>query len=205
MMDPMLVAAIVGGVLVGVIAGILVWNSILSAKKRSAKAIVAEAGQQAVELRAGADRYAAETRSTADRQVSVERERQLVAAREEALAIKEDAVKEASRRRDELDQAERRLANREAGIGELQERIRADERGLEQRRSELGKQAAAAAALQEELQRGRKELQGGLERIASLTAEEAAREIRQQVEDEARTQAAAQARDIKEKARRDAD
>jgi ribonuclease Y len=204
-MDPMLLAAIAGGVLVGALAGILVWNSILSAKKRSGRAIVAMAEQQAGELRSSADRYAADARNSAERQVGVERERQLVVAREEALAIKEDAVKEASRRRDELDQAERRLANREAGIGELQERIRADERGLEQRRSDLAKQAAAAAALGDELQRGQKDLQGRLERIAAMTAEEAAREIRQQVEDEARTQAAAQARDIKEKARRDAE
>ena len=204
-MDVMLVVAIAGGVLVGAIAGILVWNSILSANKRSAKAIVATAEQQAADLRTGADRYAADTRSTADRQVGVERERQLVAAREEALGIKEAAVKEASRRRDEIDQAERRLANREAGVGELQERIRADERGLDQRRSELAKQDAAGVALHEELQRGHKELQGKLERIAAMTAEEAAREIRQQVEDEARTQAAAGARDIKEKARRDAE
>jgi len=204
-MDPMLVAAAAGGVLVGVVAGILVWNSILSAKKRSAKALVTIAEQQAADVRSGADRYATDTRGSAERQVGIERERQLVVAREEALAIKQDAVKEASRRRDELDQAERRLANREAGMGETQERIRADERGLEQRRSELAKQAAAATALHEELQRGHKELQSRLERIASMTADEAAREIRQQVEDEARTQAAAQAREIKEKARREAE
>ena len=204
-MDPMLVAAGGGGVLVGAIAGILVWNIILTARKRSASAIVAAAEAQAVDVRAGAERYAADTRTSADRQVSVERERQLVAARAEGLAIKEDAVKEAGRRREELDQAERRLANREAGIGEVQERVRADERTLEQRRAELTKQSAATSALQEDLQRQQKEVQTRLERVASMTAEEAAREIRQQVEDEARTQAAAQAREIKEKARKEAE
>ena len=48
-------------------------------------------------------------------------------------------------------------------------------------------------------------MQVRLERVAALTAEDAAREVRQQVEDEARTQAAALARDIKEKARREAE
>lgn len=204
-MDPMLLAAGGGGILVGAIAGILIWNGILSARKRSARAIIAVAEQQAIDVRASADRYAADTRGAADRQSGIERERALVAARAEGLAIKEDAVKEASRRREELDQAERRVANREAGVGEMQERIRADERTLEQRRGELTQQAAAANTLNEELQRERREVQVRLERVASMTAEEAAREIRQQVEDEARTQAAAQARDIKEKARKDAE
>ena len=44
-----------------------------------------------------------------------------------------------------------------------------------------------------------------LERIAGLTAEDARREILQRVEDEARTQAQALARDIKEQAKRGAD
>jgi Domain of unknown function (DUF3552). len=44
-----------------------------------------------------------------------------------------------------------------------------------------------------------------LERVAGLTAEEAKREILQRVEDEARGQAAALARDIKEQARKGAE
>lgn len=205
MMDMMTLAAAVGGVLLGALVGILIWNSILSAKKRSAKAILAAAEQGAADVRSAADKQAAETRSGAERQVGVEREKHLVAAREEALGIKEEAARDASRRREEVEQAERRLANREAAVGEVQERLRADEKSLEQRKSELTKQTAAAAALQEELKGAQREVQTRLERVASMTAEEAAREIRQQVEDEARTQAAAQARDIKEKARRDAE
>ena len=215
-MDLMTLVAAAGGVLLGALAGILVWNSILSTKQRSAKAIIALAEQHATdvrgaadrhvaETRGAADRYAAETRSGAERQVGVERERHLVAAREEAIGIKEEAAREASRRREELDQAERRLANREAGVGEVQERLRADERGLEEKKADLAKQTAATLATQEALVRAQREVQTRLERVASMTAEEAAREIRQQVENEARTEAAAQARDIKEKARREAE
>ncbi len=187
-------AALVGGVVVGAVGGIVIWNSFLAARKRSGQAIIAAAEQRA-----------ADVIGAADRQVGVERERQLVAAREEALGIKEEAVREASRRRDELDQAERRLANREAGVGERQDRLRNDERALEQRRTDLAKKEAAAATRQEELQQSHREVQARLERVAALTAEEAAREVRQQVEDEARTQAAALARDIKDKARREAE
>ncbi len=204
-MDMINVAVAAGGVLFGALAGILIWNSILSAKKRSGAAFVAAAEQQAIDVRGQADRYSADARAGADRQIGVDREKQLVAAREEALALKEEAAREASRRRDELDQAERRLANREAGVGEIQERLRADERALEQKRGEVARQAAATVATQEALVQSQREVQARLERVAALTAEEAAREIRQQVEDEARTQAAAQAREIKEKARREAE
>jgi len=193
-MDPMLLAAGGGGLLAGAFAGILAWNSVLASKKRSAKAIIAAAEQQAADLRAEAERG-----------TSMERERQLVAAREEVLRIKEEAVREAARRRDEVDQAERRLADREAGLGERQDRLRGDERSLEQRRTELTKRDAAIATLEQSAQQAHRDAQARLERVASLSAEEAAREIRQQVEDEARTQAAAQAREIKDKARREAE
>src|SRR4051812_13230310 len=98
MMDPMLLAAGAGGVVAGAFAGILIWNTILTARKRGAKDIIAAAERHATTVTGDADRHAADIRSTADRQVGVERERHLVAAREEALAIKEEAVREASRR-----------------------------------------------------------------------------------------------------------
>lgn len=193
-MDKTLVGAAAGGIVLGAVLGIIFWNAMLSARKRSARAIIATAETQASELR-----------SAAERDATVERERQLVAARAESLGIKEEAVRDASRRREELEQAERRLANREAGIGERQDRLRTDERALEQRRNEVTAKENAAAALQAELQRDKRDAQLRLERIAALTAEEAAREIRQQVEDQARTGAAAMAREIREKARRDAE
>ncbi|HEY4101314.1 MAG TPA: Rnase Y domain-containing protein, partial [Gemmatimonadales bacterium] len=193
-MDKTLIGAAGGGIVLGAVLGIIVWNAILTARKRSAKAILAAAEMQAAELR-----------STAERDATVERERQLVAARAESLGIKEEAVRDASRRREELEQAERRLANREAGIGERQDRLRTDERTLEQRRNDLTTKETGVAALQAEVQRDKRDAQLRLERVAALTAEEAAREIRQQVEDEARTSAAAMAREIREKARRDAE
>jgi len=194
MIDLTLLATGLGGLLLGGLAGILIWNSFLASRKRSARAIMATAELKAAELVAASERS-----------VAVERERLLVVARQEALGLKEEAVREASRRRDELDQAERRLTDREAAVGERQDRLRNDERAVEQRRTDLAKKETASAALQEELQRAHRDVQVRLERVAALSAEDAAREVRQQVEDEARTQAAALARDIKEKARREAE
>lgn len=193
-MDLALLAAGIGGLVLGALLGIPLWNRRLDGIGRSARALVATAEAAAAEVRAAAERDGA-----------VLRERHLVAGREEAVALKEEASREAARRREDVERAERRIAEREAQVGERQDRLRQEERALEERR---GAHANATRAVQEErdaLAVERREVQQRLERIAGLSTEEAAREIRQQVEDEARTQAAAIGRDIREKAKRDAD
>jgi ribonuclease Y len=143
--------------------------------------------------------------AAAERDAGVTRERQVVAAREEAVAIKEEAAREAARRRDEVDKAERRLADREAQVAERQDRLRTEEKAVEQRRGEFAAREQGLMARQAELTLLHGEVQQRLERVAGLSAEAAAREVRQQVEDEARTQAAAAGREIRERAKREAD
>ena len=194
MMDVTLVAAALGSVVLGILFGAFLWNLLLASKGRSARALVASATHEVAELRAAGERDAV-----------LNRERQLVAAREEALALKEEATREAARRREEVERAEKRLGDREAQLGERQDHLRGEERTLEQRRTALGQAEAGLVERREAIARDHQELQARLERVAGLSAEDAAREVRQQVEDEARTQAAAGAREIKERARRDAD
>lgn len=194
MMDVTLLAVTGGGVVLGMLLGALLWNISLAAKGRSARALVTTAEHEVAEVRA-----------VGEREAMVNRERYLVAAREEALALKEEAAREVARRREDVERGERRLSDREAQLAERQDHLRGEERVLEQRRAELGRAEAGFGERREELTRARHEVQVRLERVAGLSAEDAAREVRQQVEDEARTQAAALAREIKEKARREAD
>lgn len=194
MMDTTLMIAVIGGLVVGVPIGMFLWNTVLARSARSLRALSERAQREGAELVAAAERDAA-----------VVRERQVVEAREEAVAIKEEAAREAARRRDEVDKAERRVAEREAQVGERQDRLRTEEKAVEQRRGEFAAREQGLLARQAELDRLRGEVQQRLERVANLTAEEAAREVRQQVEDEARTQAAAAGRDIRERAKREAD
>lgn len=194
MMDATLLATIGGSVVLGLVLGAFLWNLSLASKGRSARALVAQAQQDAAEVRA-----------IADRESTIDRERHLVAAREEALALKEEATREAARRREDVERAERRVGDREAQLAERQDRLRAEEKTVEQRRDEVARAESAVATQREAATRTQAEVQVRLERVAGLTAEDAAREVRQQVEDEARTQAAALAREIKEKARREAD
>ncbi len=194
MMDTTLMIAIAGGLVVGVPIGMLLWNMVLARSDRSMRGLRERAQREGVELVAATERDAA-----------VARERHVVAAREEAVAIKEEAAREAARRRDEVDKAERRVADREAQVGERQDRLRTEEKAVEQRRSEFAAREQGLVAREAELTLRHGELQQHLERVAGLTAEDAAREVRQQVEDEARSQAAAAGREIRERAKREAD
>jgi ribonuclease Y len=83
--------------------------------------------------------------------------------------------------------------------------MNARERSLDKREETLGQKELALRAREGEADKLAQEQRARLERIAGLTAEDARREILQRVEDEARGQAAALVRDIKEQAKKSAD
>jgi ribonuclease Y len=192
--EPILLAVGAGGIAIGLFFGIFLWNSFLASKGRSVRALVN-----------AAEKLAAETVANAERESAVLREKGVVAAREEALAIKEEAAREASRRREEVDHIERRLTDRETQIGQRDDRLRAEERAVEQRRADLRRREEGLVEREQGIEEERAAVRRRLEQVAGLTAEEAARQIRQSVEDQARTEAAAFVRDAREKARREAE
>ncbi len=194
MIDLNLLIALGTGVVVGVPIGMLLWNLVLARSARNLRALGDQSRREASEMIAAAERDAA-----------VLREGTIVTARAEALALKEEAAREVERRREEIEKVERRLGDREEQLSERKDRVRAEERAVEQQQAAVADREKALVQARLDLGQLEGELQQRLERVAGLTAEDAAREVRQQVEDEARTQAAAGARDIKERARRDAD
>ena len=105
------------------------------------------------------------------------RQRMVLAAKEELLRAREAWDEDVARRRREIDRREQGLEER---VAALEERER----------------ALAATEL---------EARARLERIAGLTAQEAKQELLRRLEDEARGEAAALARDLKEQAKRNAD
>ena len=119
------------------------------------------------------------------------RQRMVLAAKEELMGAREAWEEEAARRRHELERREQTLEQR---VGALEER----ERGLERRARTLDERGQSLAA--REL-----EARARLEQIAGLTAEEAKQELLRRLEDEARGEAAALARDLKEQAKKNAD
>jgi ribonucrease Y len=163
-------------------------------QRRSATGILSVARQEADRVRADGQRDAESTKSDL-----------LLTAKMETLKLREDLDREIQRRREEWERLERRVDER----GRLQERklqeIETREQKTTQREETLNQRELALRTREGEADRLAQEQQVKLERIAGLTTEDARREILQRVEDEARGQAAALARDIKEQARRTAD
>ena len=129
----------------------------------------------------------------------------LVAAKMEALRHREELDREVQRRREEWERLERRADERTRAQERKLEELEARDRAFAKREETLAQRDQALRSREGEADRMAQEQRQKLERIAGLTAEDARREILQRVEDEARTQAQALARDIKEQAKRGAD
>ena len=156
-----------------------------STARRQRRAATGIAGGQA---RA---RGASGSRADAARDGEAAKAEVLVAAKMEALKLREDLDREVQRRREEWERLERRA----------EERSRAQERKLEEIEAPRARAGQAGGGAQRsgsrrsapregEADRLAQEQRVKLERIAGLTAEDARREILQRVEDEARAQAA---------------
>lgn len=201
MTDPIVLAALAGGAACGALLALILQHYRLARAARDARGLVA-----------GAEREAAELRTTAEREGVAVRERQLEAARAEAGALREEAARDAARRREELERLESRVAERESqlvarerDLAAREERMRVERDAAERRAAELAERERSTEAARSAVVAAEAAVQRRLEEVAGLTAEAAAREVRQQVEDAARTEAAALARQIRDQAKRDAD
>jgi ribonucrease Y len=184
--------------LVGVAAGLVVALVVVGVNARRQR-------QAATGILGAARAEAGRLRAEAARDGEAAKAEVLVAARMEALKQREDLEREVQRRREEWERLERRADER----GRLQERrleeLEGRDRGLGTREDALARREHALREREGEADRLAQEQRVKLERIAGLSAEDARREILQRVEDEARTQAQALARDIREQAKRGAD
>ncbi len=175
-----LIPAVLGGALA---AGAAVYVLARRAAVRSATAAEAAVARAAAEQ---------------ERAVADAAQRAKLAAREELVQSREALESELGRRRGELERREGALERRGAELEERAGRLARGEQSVADR------DHAVTDRLQR-LAEAEREVQQRLERIAGLTAEDAKRELLRTVEDQARAEAAALQRDIKEQARREAD
>ncbi len=154
----------------------------------------AAAGQEAERLLAAAEQQAENLRKE-----------QILSGKEAAFRAKEEWEKEETRRREEVERQERRLGEREGALdrkfaildekAEAQERKTADLAERERATDALGLQ------LGEQIARARQRL----EHLSGLSSDEAKRKLMEDLEEEARAEAAQRLREIKEEARKDAE
>jgi ribonuclease Y len=193
-MPSSLVVALLEGVAAGLFvafAAFLLYNRQL---KKTASGIVEVA-------RLDAERIALEARTNAE----AIKAQALAEAREDATRRLEAADAEARSVRADVERIERRLEDTRRDLDRRRSELDARERVAQQREQlvasrerVVSENAAKAEALVKERQRR-------LEELAGLTAADAREEIRRGVEESARGEALALARDLKEKARRDAE
>jgi ribonuclease Y len=193
-MSQNLIVAIASGLAAGLLAAMVFMAVYTKRQRQGATGILADARAEAERVRGDAARQAESLRAES-----------ALAAKELALKAREDTDRELQRRREEFDRLERRTEERGRTLDRKLEEVAVRDREFTRREEACTKREEELRAREVATDRLTQEQRTRLERIAGLTADEARREILQRVEDEARSQASALARDIKEQARKSAD
>jgi len=193
MLDSLLLS-LGGGALVGVAIALIGIQSYIRRQQRSAASILATARREAKQLTADAERASETARAAA-----------VLAGKEEALRLREAVEEEVARRREESKDRDRRSEDRERSLEKRSDQLGEQERSLAERTQALGRAEAKLQTARVDVDRLMDEAQQVLQRAAGLTVEDAKQEFLKRVEDQARGEAAALARDIKEQTKRQAD
>ena len=128
-----------------------------------------------------------------------------LAGKEEGFRLREAWEKEEDRRREEAERFERRLQERSEAIDRHFERLNAREEELEARSSSISRREGAVAQEALKVARDGEEATRRLETLAGMSAQEARKQIMEDLQDEARAEAANTLREIKEQAQKEAD
>jgi len=132
------------------------------------------------------------------KEIEARRKEAVLEAREEAHRLRKEVERENRDRRHEIQRMERRLSQREEALDRRMEAIEQRERGLRDREAQLEQ-------LRQQAENERRRWQEDLERIAGLSREEARRIVLEEVEREARHEAAMRLEQIEEETRLEAE
>jgi len=191
MITPPLIAAAAVGLVLGALIGFVI------ARNR-------ERAQQELEKTKGQDE-ASRILQRAESEAENARKAGELAGREEGFRLREAWEKEESRRREETERAERRAEERSDAFDRQFDRLNTREEELEGRGEQLtGREEALTRATAEVAQRD-DESRARLEQLAGMNAEEAKKQLIEQLRDLARADAANELREIKEQAQHEAE
>ncbi|MDO5023090.1 MAG: ribonuclease Y [Eubacteriales bacterium] len=152
-----------------------------------------------IEARIGrSENYAKELLEDANRKAEEQKKETILAAKEEVLKLKSDLDKEINCRRSEQQRNERRVAQREETLDKKLDNLTQREDRLNKKAEDINKRLQEAEDL-----KGKQEQE--LERIASITTDEAKQIIIEKVQKEAYHDAAAMVREIEQKAKDEGD
>jgi ribonuclease Y len=183
-----------GGLVAGVLVAVIATSLYLRARRSTAALILSEAETKAASAMKRAAQDAEQAKAAA-----------VLEGKMEVLRLREEGDRDLSRRREDADRAERRAEEREKGFSKRGEQLEQQEKSVAGRLSGIERQELSIKVREAEIEVLVREQHSRLERVAGLTAEEAKRELLQKVEDEARAQAGALAREIRELAKKEAE
>ena len=192
-MDPVLmtVVAALGGMVIAGAAFFVIGRRI---ERRAADA----AGR-------GATQQAARVLAEAQRDAEAARQQAVLQGKEEMIRVREEWDRETKRRREETERQEQRLVERTAQLDRRLDVLDQRETELTGRERSVTAREEAVTARADEAQRLIDERRTRLEQLAGMSSEQAKLALRQELEEEARSEAAAVLRDIREEAQRSAE
>src|SRR5262249_41665695 len=161
---------------------------------RLSQGAVSTAKQECEQLRAS-------TRKEAERL----KQETLVGARAEALAAKERIEAQASGRIAEAQKAEKEQRSRDQSLRDRDKSLRKKEQGLDEKERSHAAKEKELVGRETELERLYREENERLERVSGLTVEEAKRQLLNNFRSEARYEAAAMIKEIKDEAQKNAE
>ena len=183
-----------GGALVGIVGTLIGYRSVLRSKKQDAASLAKAAAEEAKQLTARGRDEAERARAAA-----------LIEGKTEALKLREEAEREVARRREELERSERRFEERDQTVTRRGEELDRQAKAVSGQQSALAQKELSLEGKSKEIEALIHEQRQRLERIAGLPAEDARKEFLRRVEDEARSEAQALSRDIREQAKKSAE
>jgi ribonuclease Y len=143
--------------------------------------------------------------SEAEREAENLRKSAVVAGKEELIKLRESFEGEVRGRRSEVEKEERRVAERETTLDRKFDVLDQRDKDLSRRASEFGRREKQVNEREQELQRLILEERQRLEQLAGMSATDAKVELMRRLEEEAQADAASRLREIRERARRDAE
>ena len=164
----------------------------------------AERRRQA-EAKSTAEETAKRIVSDAEREAENVRKSAVVTGKEELIKLRETHEADIRGRRVEVEKEEKRLGERESTLDRKFDVLDQREKELSRRASEFGRREKMMAEREEELKKLIGEERQRLEQLAGMSAQDAKAELIRRLEEEAHADAANRLREVRERARRDAE
>ncbi|WP_303978231.1 ribonuclease Y [Streptococcus danieliae] len=182
-------------VIIGLGVGSVIGLKATTKKQEEAELTLLNAEQEATTVRGQAEREAKLFMKEANREVKALRKEALLEAKEEARKYREDVAAEFKTERQELKEIESRLTQRAGNLDRKDEKLTRKEELLDQKEQALDGQSKQIDARQERVAALESEGRAELERIASLTPEQAKAQILEETEVKLTSEIAARVRE----------